>query len=113
VGAFDVVVDTIGRGRSLLDAVTACRNGGRVVAMGYIDPSLEMPSYEITIREKQVVGSRALSRSEFREVVRLVNAGQLDPDIGEVIPARRINEALEDLKQGRFLTRSVLRLPYQ
>ncbi len=112
VGPFDVVVDTIGRGRSLFDAVTACRNGGRVVALGYVDPTLAIPSYEITIREKQVVGSRAASRSEFREVVRLVNAGQLDPDIGELIPGRKVNEALDDLKHGRFLTRSVLTLPY-
>jgi D-arabinose 1-dehydrogenase-like Zn-dependent alcohol dehydrogenase len=112
VGPFDVVVDTIGMDRSLLDAVRACRNGGRVVALGYVDPTLAIPSYEITIKEKQVVGSRAASRSEFREVVRLVNAGQLDPDIGELIPGRRVNEALDDLKHGRFLTRSVLVLPY-
>jgi 2-desacetyl-2-hydroxyethyl bacteriochlorophyllide A dehydrogenase len=112
VGPFDVVVDTIGQGRSLLDAVRACRNGGRVVALGYVDPTLEIPSYEITIKEKQVVGSRAASRSEFRDVVRLVNAGRLDPDVGERIPAARVNQALDDLKHGRFLTRSVLILPF-
>ena len=68
VGPFDVVVDTIGMGRSLLDAVTACRNGGRVVALGYVDPTLAIPSYEVTIKEKQVVGSRAAQpgRDVFR-----------------------------------------------
>jgi propanol-preferring alcohol dehydrogenase len=112
LGPLDVVIDTIGKGASLVEAVSALRNGGRVVALGYVDPRLQIPSYEITIKEKQIVGSRAASRAEFREVVRLINTGRLDPDIGELIPARRINEALEDLKHGRFLTRSVLVMPY-
>lgn len=112
IGAFDVVVDTIGQGRSLHDAVVACRSGGRVVALGYVDPTLAIPSYEITIREKRVVGSRAISRAEFRELVGLVNRGQLDPDVDARIPAGRVNEALDDLRHGRFLTRAVLVPPF-
>ena len=103
---------TSGIKETVFEAVQACRNGGKVVAMGYVDPVLEIPSYEIVIKEKQVVGSRALTRAEFREVVGLVNSGQLDPDIGELIPIRQINEALENLRNGRYLTRSVLMLPF-
>lgn len=112
LGAYDVVVDNVGRKETVFEAVQACRNGGKVVAMGYVDPALEIPSYEIVIKEKQVLGSRALTRAEFREVVGLVNSGQLDPDIGELIPIHKINEALENLRNGRYLTRSVLTLPF-
>jgi propanol-preferring alcohol dehydrogenase len=112
VGGFDVVLDNVGRGNSLLEAVAACRNGGTVVAMGYVDPRLEVPSYEIVIKEKRVLGSRAITRSGFREVVQLVNAGVLDPDIGELIPIARVNEAMENLRAGRYLARSVLMLPF-
>jgi 2-desacetyl-2-hydroxyethyl bacteriochlorophyllide A dehydrogenase len=112
LGSYDVVVDNVGRKETVFEAVQACRNGGKVVAMGYVDPTLEIPSYEIVIKERQVVGSRALTRAEFREVVGLVNSGQLDPDIGELIPIRKINEALENLRKGRYLTRSVLMLPF-
>lgn len=112
LGSYDVVVDNVGIRETVFQAVQACRNGGKVVAMGYVDPALEIPSYEIVIKEKQVVGSRALTRAEFREVVGLVNSGQLDPDIGELIPIRRVNEALENLRNGRYLTRSVLTLPF-
>jgi D-arabinose 1-dehydrogenase-like Zn-dependent alcohol dehydrogenase len=45
--------------------------------------------------------------------VGLVNSGELDPDIGELIPIHRINEALENLRKGRYLTRSVLTLPFR
>lgn len=51
------------------------------------------------------------SRADFREVVGLVNPGQLDPDIGELIPIH-INEVLKNLRNGRYLTRSVLMLPF-
>lgn len=111
-GGFDVVIDNIGIKETVFDAVAACRNGGKVVVLGYVDPRLEIPSYDIVIREKQVQGVRALTRSEFREVVQLVNSGQLDPDIGELIPIGQINEALENLQKGKYLTRSVLTLPF-
>lgn len=111
-GGFDVVLDNVGHGDSLLDAVAACRNGGTVVAMGYVDPRLEIPSYEIVIKEKRILGSRAITRSGFREVVELVNAGLLDPDIGELIPIARVNEAMESLRAGRYLARTVMMPPF-
>ena len=112
MGGFDVVADLIGTRESIWEAVTLCRNGGKVIALAYVDPRMEIPSYEIVIREKQVIGSRAVTRSEFREVVNLVNSGRLDPHIGELIPIRHVNEALENLKNGKFLTRSVLMHPF-
>jgi len=107
-GPFDVVLDNVGRSETLSDAVTACRNGGTVVAMGYVEPALAIPSYDLVIREKRVVGSRGASRAEFREVVRLVNEGRLDPDVGERVPLGRVNEALDTLRAGGYLTRAVL-----
>ena len=83
-----------------------------MVVVGYVDPVLEAPFYDIVIKEKQVLGSRASTRSEFREVVNLFNTGKLDPDIGELIPIHQINQALENLKNGKYLTRSVLILPF-
>jgi 2-desacetyl-2-hydroxyethyl bacteriochlorophyllide A dehydrogenase len=112
VGSFDVVIDNIGIRESIQDSVAACKNGGRVVVVGYVEEKLEAPFYDIVIREKQIVGSRAATRSEFREVVNLVNTGQLDPDIGELIPISQINQALENLKDGKYLTRSVFMLPF-
>lgn len=112
IGNFDVVVDNVGLKQTVFEAVAACRNGGKVIAMGYVDPVLEIPSYDIVIKEKQVLGSRACTRGEFRELMALVNSGQLDPDIGELVPIRKINEAFDNLRHGRYLTRTVLMLPF-
>lgn len=112
IGPFDVVIDNIGIRESIQDAVAACKNGGRVVVVGYIEEKLEAPFYDIVIREKQIIGSRAATRSEFREVVNLVNTGRLDPDIGKLIPISQINKALENVKNGKYLTRSVFIYPF-
>lgn len=37
---------------------------------------------------------------------------QIDPDIGEPVPIREISEALESLRQGRYVARSVPMLPF-
>jgi propanol-preferring alcohol dehydrogenase len=112
IGGFDVVADLIGTRDSLMEAVSACRNGGRVVALAYVDPTMEIPSYDIVIKEKQVVGSRASTRSEFREVMNLVNNGKIVPHIGKRVPIRDVNEALENLRNGKYFTRTVLMLPF-
>lgn len=112
-GGFDVVVDNVGKRESLFQSVSACCPGGRVVAMGYVDTELAVPAYDVVIREKQVLGSRSVSRSEFREVVALVNRGDLDPDIGELVPIDSINQAYSHLREGRYLTRTVLTLPFR
>lgn len=111
-GGFDVVIDNVGRGHSVFDAVNACRHGGTVVAMGYVDQALDIPSYEIVIHEKRVLGSRAITRAEFRDLVTLVNDGRLDPDIGELVPIANVNDALSKLRAGQYLTRTVLMLPF-
>lgn len=112
VGSYDVVIDNIGTPESVMEGVTACRNGGKVVEVGYVEPILHAPFYDVVIEEKQILGSRASNRSEFREVVNLVNTGKLDPNIGELIPIGQVNQALANLKNGKYLTRSVLVLPF-
>lgn len=107
-GGFDVVIDNVGRSDSFLKSVSACCPGGRVIAMGYVENELSIPAYDVVIREKKVMGSRSISRTEFKEVVEWVNRGDLDPDIGEIVPIDEINTAYEKLKRGEYLTRTVL-----
>jgi D-arabinose 1-dehydrogenase-like Zn-dependent alcohol dehydrogenase len=77
------------REETMMEAMQACRNGGIVVAMGYVDPTLAIPSYDIVIREKQVVGTRALTRMEFREIVQLVDSGTSCPTSASSSPSAR------------------------
>ena len=112
IGQFDVVIDNVGpqgdddRGGA---GVPQRRHGCR---HGYVETTLEVPSYDIVIREKQAVGTRARTRMEFRGIVQLVSSGTSVPDIGELVPISQVNEAFEKLRSGRCLTRAVLTLPF-
>ena len=88
------------------------RNGGKLVEVGFVEPFFQVPFYDIVVREKQILGSRASSRSDFREVVDLVNRGRSIRSIGESIPMGQVNQALENLKNGKYLTRNALVLPF-
>ncbi len=48
----------------------------------------------------------------IREVVAPVSRGALDPDIGELVPIGDINTAYTHLREGRFMTRTVLTPPF-
>ena len=112
VGSFDVVIDNIGTPESVMESLAVLRNGGKLVEVGFVEPFFQAPFYDIVVREKQILGSRASSRSDFREVVDLVNRGKIDPSIGESIPMGQVNQALENLKNGKYLTRNALVLPF-
>jgi propanol-preferring alcohol dehydrogenase len=112
VGSFDVVIDNIGTPESVVQSLAVLRNGGKLVEVGFAEPAFQAPFYDIVVREKQILGSRASIRSDFREVVDLVNQGKIDPSIGESIPMGQVNQALENLKNGKYLTRNVLVLPF-
>ena len=112
VGAFDVVIDNIGTPESVGESLAVLRNGGKLVEVGFAVPTFHAPFYDIVVKEKQILGIRASSRSDFREVVDLVNQGRIDPSIGESIPMGHVNQALENLKNGKYLTRNVLVLPF-
>ena len=112
VGSFDVVIDNIGTPQSVMESLAVLRNGGKLVEVGFAEPFFQAPFYDIVVREKQILGSRASSRSDFREAVDLVNRGKIDPSIGESIPMGQVNQALENLKNGKYLTRNALVLPF-
>ena len=95
-----------------MESLAVLRNGGKLVEVGFVEPFFQAPFYDIVVREKQILGSRASSRSDFREVVDLVNRGKIDPSIGESIPISQVNKALENLKNGKYLTRNALVLPF-
>jgi len=106
----DVVVDSVGSatwGQSLRVA----RRGGRVLTCGATtgpNPPAEIAF--IFWKQLEIVGSTMSSRSEYREVVRLLAAGKLAPVIDRVFPLERGREALEYLQQGKQFGKVVLRV---
>ena len=54
------------------------------------------------------MGCRASNLHELKEVIRLVERGVIDPYIYRTYPFEAINQALDDLRNGKSLGRTVL-----
>jgi hypothetical protein len=63
----------------------------------FVVPTLEIPSYDIVICEKQVVGTRALTRMEFGEIVQLVDPA---PPWPTSVTSSPFNDAFEEQRMG-------------
>ena len=88
-------------------ALRAVRKGGRVVCAGIHMSDLPSMPYELLWEERQLVSVANLTRRDGIEFLRLA------PQVGIVTqvttyPLRRANEALADLRAGRFEGAAVL-----
>lgn len=84
------------------------RPGGRVIVVGYVDTNFYANYQDIMMNEKEIVGVRASNPDNLKEAITLVNQGIIDPYVFDVMPIENINEALERLKCGGALGRTVL-----
>jgi Zn-dependent alcohol dehydrogenase len=79
--------------------------GGKLVFIGYSEDDLVLNPRRLVRAEFQVVGSRASSKYETAEVVRLVKDGKfkLEPLISHRLPLDRINEGLDLVRKGEAI----------
>jgi Zn-dependent alcohol dehydrogenase len=111
----DYAFETAGRAALVQTGLAALRNGGTVVCVGAppIAESIQIPlAAAFVISEKKVVGCTLGSSNSLREIPRLValwQAGRLDLEamITRRRPLAEIDQAFEDLRQGRGI-RTVL-----
>lgn len=104
----DVVFDNIGIESSIQEALDIVRPGGRVIVVGYIDADFRANYQDIMMNEKEIVGIRASNPENLEEAITLVNQGIIDPYVFDVRPLEEINEAMDRLRQGASLGRTVL-----
>jgi alcohol dehydrogenase, propanol-preferring len=101
-------IDLVGIEGSAEQALLACRKGGTVVVVGYLVPRLDAPMMRLVYDEVSIRGSRGSTRADLLEVVDLVAEGRLTPVIGERIGLDEVNGALDRLRAGSVIGRSVV-----
>lgn len=108
----DAVFDNIGIRGSVDSALRLLRRGGKVIVIGYGDPELTANYMDLVINEKEIIGIRGSTRDELREVIGLVEAGKINPYIYKTYPLDELAVALEHLRSGKELGRTVI-LPHE
>ena len=104
----DMIIDTIGA-QVLKPALRALARGGAFVTAGTTaGPRAELELNRVFWNQLRVLGSTMGTNDEFREVMALFNAGELDPEIDCVLPAERAREAWKRLEAQEQMGKIVL-----
>jgi propanol-preferring alcohol dehydrogenase len=104
----DAFVDLVGIEGSAEEGMRSCRKGGTVVVVGYVVPRLDVPMMQLVYDEIVVRGSRGSTREDLLQVLDLVSDGRVRPVIAERIGLDDVNGALDRLRAGAVIGRSVV-----
>lgn len=75
----DAVIDAVGAAATKQQSVLAARPGGAAVWIGLHDNPMSLDSYDVTLPEKQVLGSYAATMDDMRKALDLMASGAVDP----------------------------------
>lgn len=107
---FDIaaVLDFVGAEATAALALSLARRGGQIVIVGLFGGELRMPLPLFPLKALRIEGSYVAGLHDLRELVALAQRVDLAPIPLDARPLARVNEALQDLAQGRVVGRVVL-----
>ena len=74
----DLVIDAVGAAQTKTQSLEAARPGGAAVWIGLHQNEMALSSYDITLPEKQVLGTYAATLDELRAAVNLLEQGRVE-----------------------------------
>jgi alcohol dehydrogenase, propanol-preferring len=107
-GGLLAVCDFVGSDRSLQFSTGVLARGGKVVVTGLLGGAFVMPSAMFAIKALTIEGTLAGSLAEAREVIELAKSGKFTPIPTRTRPLGEAQAALDDLRGGRVVGRTVL-----
>lgn len=103
----DIVVNSIGARDTMRQALELIRPGGKILAIGLIDPEFVMPHYEMVMREVQIIASRLATKLDIIKVLDLIAADKLHPAVTASYPLSDFQRGFEALERGEILGRGI------
>lgn len=74
----DIVIDAVGVSSTKRQSLHAARAGGAAVWIGLGENEMTLDSYEVTLPEKQVLGTYAATQNEMQNALDLMKQGRVD-----------------------------------
>lgn len=94
----DLVLEVVGA-PTLLESLHAVRPGGRVVVVGNVEgKGVTVPPAYLILKEISLIGTKSCTKEEMAEVLALIEAGKVSPEVSEITPlaqARKLHERME------------------
>ena len=108
VGRVDVVADVVG-GPQWPSYLAALRRGGRYVISGAIGgPLVELDLRTLYLEDLTLIGATITAPSVFAELVRLIEAGAIQPAVAATFPLAQIKAAQQAFIAKDFVGKIVL-----
>ena len=108
-GAIDVAIDFVGSDTSLTFAQSIVGKGGAVIVVGLMGGRFSLPVPMFPLRELTIAGSYVGTLAEARELIALVKRRPDRAHPRSRRPLAEANAALDDLRAGSVIGRTVLR----
>lgn len=93
----DIVVDAAGSATTKRLSISSLRPGGAAVWIGLHGDKMELDSYQVTLRERQILGTYAAKKEELATALELMRTGQVD--VTSWIEAQPLDRAVEVFKR--------------
>jgi NAD+-dependent secondary alcohol dehydrogenase Adh1 len=102
----EVVLDFVGEGTAVQDALGMLATGGRYLVVGY-GGTLSIPTFQLVLGELEIVGNAVGTADDLAALLRLAVAGQVTVRTA-LYPLEAVGDAISDLEQGRVRGRAIL-----
>jgi D-arabinose 1-dehydrogenase-like Zn-dependent alcohol dehydrogenase len=107
-GGLYAVCDFVGSDKSLQFSTGILARGGKVVVSGLLGGSFSIPAAMIAIKAITIEGTLTGTLAQAREVMALARSGKIAPIPTHARPLDEAQAALEDLRAGLVVGRTVL-----
>jgi propanol-preferring alcohol dehydrogenase len=107
-GGLSAVCDFVGSDRSLQFATGVLARGGKVVVTGLLGGNFSMAAAMFAIKAMTIEGTLTGTLAEARELLDLARSGKITPIPTRERPFAEAQSALEDLRNGIVVGRTVL-----
>jgi D-arabinose 1-dehydrogenase-like Zn-dependent alcohol dehydrogenase len=107
-GGLSAVCDFVGSEKSLQFSTGVLARGGKVVVTGLLGGNFSIAAAMIAIKAMTIEGSLTGTLAEARELIDLARTGKISPIPTHARPLDQAQAALEDLRAGHVVGRTVL-----
>jgi len=101
-GGVNTVFEAVGHQRTVQQALSMVRKGGKVVIIGMLDATMELGMLDVTVKEIEIKGSYGYTSNDFKQALTLIAKGKVEvkPLITHVLPLHDIAKGFDILSQG-------------
>ncbi len=101
----DIVIETIGAPRTLMQSMNVLKKGGRLVLSGFTDNALPFLAGRIIENEISLIGAAGAPRRKIPEIIHLLDDGKITIEgmITKRFGLEQINDAINTLRMGQTI----------